>query len=252
MVNDSSNASVRFVDYGNSEIVNVSSMREISVDLLTQPKFGIHCAMQNCGMAWKNEAAKELIQMTADKPLKIVVKDFVNGKYIIDVFDENGDSIAAKLNQPLSQSKKVAVKEQISSVVESIEVNCGTVFESHISFVESLQVFFVQPCKYSEDLNNVAVRMADAESFPKLNHPKIGDVCCARFSEDTRWYRAEIIGINGNEIEVRDLNGGPSPTVDLEIWLIYCFLVSMLFVHCCNNQVFSYCLDFLFIIVTLV
>ena len=37
----------------------------------------------------------------------------------------------------------------------------------------------------------------DGYYFDTLSPPKVGDVCCAQFSEDGYWYRAEVTAVEG-------------------------------------------------------
>ena len=206
---DRKNASVRFVDYGNSENVEISSMREISSDLLHDPRYGIPCALFNEGLTWKEDAVKELFRITTDKVMEMIVKDIKNEKYIIELYDDNKVNISSKLsvaNETPSQniSKQEAAKElfpvkkdvinEFMSIKPGMQINC------FISFIESLKEFYIQPCDAIKDLDLLAGEMTKAQSFPGLSNPKTGDICCAIY--DGMWYRAEIININGNEIEV--------------------------------------------------
>ena len=207
---DSKNASVRFVDYGNSENVKVSSMREMSSDLLQDPRYGIPCALYSEGLRWKEDAVKELFKMTADKVMKMTVKDVKNEKCIIELYDDTKVNISSKLalaNQTPSQnmSKQRTAKELIPAVKkdlikECINIEPGMQIDCFISFIESLKEFYIQPCDVNKDLDLLAGELAKAQSFPSQNNPKKGDICCANY--DDMWYRAEIIKINGNEVEV--------------------------------------------------
>ena len=213
MAVDASSALVRFVDYGNSETVGMTSMREISADLLKEPKYGVVCSLYNGGMKWKENATKELVHMTADKVLKMAVKEVKGGKHVIDLYDENGKSIASKFvdeNEELSQgrgmqaatAKEEAAARKQMPVAGSIEVNPGMRLDCFVSFIETLQDFYVQPCKAVNDLNLVTEATTRAASFQNLNQPKKGDICCANYSADGQWYRAEVIQVMGKEIEV--------------------------------------------------
>ena len=228
MVVDNTNALVRFVDYGNSENVEISSMCEVPAELLNEPKYGILCSLYSGGMKWKEDAVKELLKITTDKVLKMTVKEIKNGKYIIDLYDQNEVNISSALvqsNQPLSQNtssvnilkeqapgnEQASMKEMVPAtkqsvmkhgVSECLPIKPGLKMDCFVSFIESLKEFYVQPCNVSKDLDFVSSELVKVKSVSVQHPPKKGDICCALYELEDKLYRAEIIQITDNQIEV--------------------------------------------------
>ena len=222
----SQTACVRFIDYGNSENVNISSMREISSELLKEPKYAVRCSLDHGGLKWKDNAVEEFLGKTTDKVLKLAVKDAKAGKIVIELRDETDASVASNLivtNQSsVSRPNEApqAQQKQQNEAVKSIpddaargfpesEIRCDVEIGFYVSHVNSLSDFYIQDASQSDPLDEM---MQQLENTPKqagfFKTAKVGMACMTEFSEDNGLYRAKVESVKGSTVLVRFVDYG--------------------------------------------
>ncbi len=90
-----------------------------------------------------------------------------------------------------------ATSRKTETKVAAIPVTTGQELDCYVAHTESLNEFYVQPCKLSDDLDKVTNKMAEIgaspSAYPGVAAPSIGTHCCAKYSEDGGWYRCEIL-----------------------------------------------------------
>ena len=222
----SQTANVRFIDYGNSENVNMSSMREISSELLIEPKYAVCCSLDHGGLKWKDNAIEEFLGKTTDKVLKMAVKDAKTGKIVIELRDENDASVVSNLiitnqssvsrpneapqAQPKLQSEAVnSMPNDTAKGFPESEIRCDVEIGFYVSHVNSLSDFYIQDASRSDPLDEM---MQQLETTPKqagfFKTATVGMACMTEFSEDNGLYRAEVESVRGSTVLVRFVDYG--------------------------------------------
>ncbi len=90
----------------------------------------------------------------------------------------------------------------------------------YVSFSESPSKFWCQPSLGVDQLATVATSITEEYSnlgagALMLRSPSAGGLCCALYSEDECWYRAQIIQVQSNSAQVYFIDYGNTETVAL-------------------------------------
>lgn len=172
---------VRFIDYGNSDQVDMSDLKELTSDF-TEPAEGyaVKCELfvePNEG-EWNDYSKQKLEELLIDseeelvahvlavKESSVVAELFVRGKSVSEILVEQG---LAKIPQKQT-----------------------TVFVCHIN---SPSDFFIQHKGSEAELEEIAENMLLAENFEELNdiNGTLDNLIAAKYSVDELWYRAKVI-----------------------------------------------------------
>ncbi|XP_063535748.1 maternal protein tudor-like isoform X2 [Cydia strobilella] len=196
---DSDITTVRFVDYGNTDVLDnspglIKTMPESlrAVEPLCV-RSGVNAVPTGTG-EWSEAAGESFEALVGDtaQPVDalIVLKDvttyvdlYVAGRSLTDRLVAQGH--AARAEQP---------------------TECGDLPSCFASHVNSPSEFWVQLESATTELQAMEAAMEDAESLPELAAREEGVLCAARYPEDGAWYRAQVIvdGSEGTEVLFMD------------------------------------------------
>ena len=226
---------VHYVDYGNSEVVNIRDMKNLPPQFSHLPSQAIECSLSGVKpQTSTSDATRKLMSLTDGKGFKAKVIRVSGMKLEIDLIDEtSGKSINQEMGnmrgQDLAQLQVSSQKYSMPTVSKKLTYAMRTlsfkkpvsVYPSHI---ESLVKFYLQFASEEDQLTNLATELNDkystlSASQLRLKNTAIGDVCVAQFSEDGSWYRATITELNGMRATVRFLDYGntdKSSTIELK------------------------------------
>ncbi|EFX83579.1 hypothetical protein DAPPUDRAFT_315375 [Daphnia pulex] len=167
-------AIVLFVDYGNTQLVPIEEIKSIDEEFMKQPSFAYHCRLGRVASfrVWTIDEIQEFEGRTRTKVsyATFTIPDS-EGKYPVRLVEETATAVIV-FNEEFAapRYKSRSVPDKPISVV----VGCYPVKQ-----LERLEKFYsaLSPDDLHEDL------------------PRPGTPCVARFDEDGRYYRAEIIRI---------------------------------------------------------
>uniref|UniRef100_A0A4X2M4V8 Tudor domain-containing protein 1 n=1 Tax=Vombatus ursinus TaxID=29139 RepID=A0A4X2M4V8_VOMUR len=225
---------VHFVDYGNIEEVTTDKLRKMSSRFLKLPFQGIRCWLVDIkprNKHWSKEATARFQMCVAGIKLKAKVVDLTdNGagveltdfstaypKIINDILidehlvlkdeppckDTQNDKSVSKIDLPFDPD----VLQATSSPEQwkTIEFPVDEIIPACILEIISPSLFYALPIENQEKLNLMTVKLTEHCNSQKnrvLFKPRIGDVCCARFTSDNYWYRAIILKVSESEVKV--------------------------------------------------
>ena len=185
-------ASVRFVDYGNTDDV-------MSDSLLAYPVMGVKCRLEEVGTATWDESLMRPFQPWTIKngatPDKIELFDQESGVSLCLVLVVS--SVPSVPLQGATTLRNIKVPER-----ERIHIRVTEAADP-----EHVNVQIIEE-DYIPDMMQLFEELAKIEPSPLRSSCKPGDVVCARFSADDNWYRAIVLELTPEGANVRFLDYG--------------------------------------------
>lgn len=208
-VQESGEASVRFLDYGNSSLCSVKELKELLPQFLDKAAIAFKCELHDVALTGIPDIGITLEEMTLEKELNCHFHDKSMPCQVS--LSEEDLSINAELRkkfdyQPISQPERRPAEAGTHWVFPKVEV--GKKFEAYMSSVVSPSYFFCQPSSVTKELDDLMVEMqsvysqASAELLLSAGDIPTGSLCAALFTEDNQWYRAEILKQEGHVVTV--------------------------------------------------
>ena len=209
---------VKFIDYGNYEVVRLCDMSECPPEALSLPILSCCCRLGGVtlptdAVGWSDSAVQLLKEMSVNRLLQGTVTDGSTCPPSVHLKDNLGSDLASQLvakglalSRPSSSglgNDQTLPTPQLSkaSDLSEGELPCGSQYFSVIvTEVCDPGNFFIQTVDVetfalSEALQNrLAVLFQEGPSPPRLNSlPSRGSLVCAKYSQDNLWYRAEVM-----------------------------------------------------------
>lgn len=229
-------AKIRFIDYGNSEEAEISSLKVLPSELALLPPFAYPCSLHGVSPLegeWSSEVTSQLETLIVDKELtctfatgtevKLEVEDKDVGKSLQEAglvkYEES--SIASEDVQPVgvnSLEKQVVPTEPVTS------------FVSHTD----KEKFYLQLSSQEGELGEMIEKIqVHCDKSAPLSEVALGDYCCAKFTTDNSWYRAHVKDIRGDTVDVLFIDFGNSDSVSKDNLRSLGFDCPALAYHCC-------------------
>lgn len=231
-------AEVVFIDYGNTAIVTVSSIRPLSPSLLALAPLAIRCSMFDC-MALGKDTTTEFSKLVSGHCLVMEVMGRKKEVLEVDLVREIGDTMGyASVRDVLVLSGKAVFYSSPTLTIPNVEerkykklpnLSAGsehTVMLSHLHKLshEKLPQLSVQ---LLSDQHNLALQLPSlmdqmgavygvkrSEELWGLGRCWPGMVCAVRDSRDKLWYRGEVVTtIRGRMVLVKYVDFGNSEQV---------------------------------------
>ena len=238
-IDEEDNAELIFIDYGNGEVLPWKALRVIPGEFRELPPQAIQCRLANIdpvGGIWSKKAIKLLRELVLDRELVGVPTHLCKtGAVVIKLFGDVEKSVVVakqlviagfahwkKVKSSLSQSSSStssSVSASLSVTAKpggpgEVHLKAGSHYDLCLSHIESLDCFYCQPIQYRDSFRQMDDELqqfyssSQHDSF-KLVNMNVGQFCCAKFSEDKRWYRGIIKQVpGGNRYEVQAVDYG--------------------------------------------
>ncbi|XP_041714209.2 tudor domain-containing protein 1 isoform X2 [Coregonus clupeaformis] len=219
---------VGYIDFGNSEEVELSRLRSITSELLALPMQAIPCALAGVrptAEAWSEETVLMLRRMVCNRFLRVEILGEREGMALVAMIDEASDPqgnvaemlVATGYALPANhQDEEATTKEQGEgawtesshvakpAVAEKLQWTCaelpteGQTVALVVSVMENPGEFYCY--KYNQEDLQVLVELGaelKRHCEADITHfcPSVGEPCCALFSGDGAWYRGMVQGV---------------------------------------------------------
>ncbi len=186
-------ATVRFLDFGNTETCGVLELKEVNEKYLDIPAFAVECCLDDASssdevnakvleLADVEDLWAEFVKSDADP---VPTKLLVNGQSVIDTWG---------LQQPAVDEAKTEALEYKKPMLEM-----GTRVDVILLSAESLSCIYLQLAEDSsqtlvDQVHHVYSNLSSPDELA-LRDPAVGKPCVARYSTDESWYRATITSL---------------------------------------------------------
>ncbi|KAG7227917.1 hypothetical protein INR49_013711, partial [Caranx melampygus] len=214
---------VGYVDFGNSEEVDLGHLRPITTSLLALPMQAMPCGLagvQPVGEKWSDECLMALQRRVSNRILRIEIQGAHEGKVLVTMIDEGSDpqaNIAELLisanyaapaphptvgDQQVDQTAVPAAAPQVPTsatepmVWSFVEIpSDGQTVALLASIVENPGEFYCRidnPTDHKRliELEAELKQHCEADNLPF--EPKVGEPCCVMYNGDRAWYRALV------------------------------------------------------------
>nr|XP_002737010.2 PREDICTED: uncharacterized protein LOC100376221 [Saccoglossus kowalevskii] len=221
-ISHTNDITVFFCDFGNTEVVPGKSVKALDIKFSHFPVQAIECGLQGVGDS-TNAMTETFQEMTAEKHLVAKALKKEGLKILVELYDTTGE-IDVNINKELGILQKPDIKS-ISTSADSVAVSVtkfpqravtiGRSEEGYVSYIESVNKFYVQLVTQEEALgrmmNDLESQCSNSTNY--VTELKCGMPCCAKYSADGAWYRAEVVEITGDQVKVLFVDYGNTETI---------------------------------------
>ena len=245
-------STVKFVDYGNTDTLQDSSLIEIPAHFLSLPSQAILCSLDGVGTQVSAEAAKTTfsdltLEQEAQGDVRSVSEQSSGPVYTIDLTLADGSKPLTALVEGGHISIPRATLSNLSPLssptlteVKSPSFPTQTHIDVCVSYAKSPSKFFVQLLRNTASLEELTRGIHDVYSGMSQRDEVLfsldtGVFCVAKFSEDGVWYRARIMSLDGGTVRVRFVDYGNEdsvPASDLKCLRVQFAIEPCFAIHC--------------------
>ncbi|KAJ8954517.1 hypothetical protein NQ318_000749 [Aromia moschata] len=227
---DDEQATVNYVDYGNSESVNFSELRELDDTFLRNC---ILCVMVNVGSPTDILIDKDVIgQITYGENgwEGAVIPQTPGELSATQLVEERGEAAGMMVPEPVNEYDENVVYETApiqevalektdapSEVLPDSTTETGAAkgTEVLISHVDSPTEFYLQLIESQNAIRDLQSNLQEQVlEMPILENPVAGALCAALYSGNQLWYRAEVLDADDDITTVRFIDYGNTDVID--------------------------------------
>ncbi|XP_031343313.1 maternal protein tudor-like isoform X2 [Photinus pyralis] len=203
---DGDNVTVLYIDYGNSETVATTELRELADEFkqlhvlaleVTSPNIDDSFVEQEVSATvWYGESGWEAeIQLSGETVAAVE------------------ETTAAEQVQPVESTEG-----QLEQVAQPTEQAGAVGVPVCLSHTDSPSEFYLQLLEATETIDNLqATLQEEVEGYPDLENPGAGVLCAAQYSVDQQWYRAQILDADGEITSIRFVDYGNTDAITTNV-----------------------------------
>lgn len=220
-------ASVLYLDYGNTESVDSSSIRALEPEFFSVPIQAMKCRLAGTqpvsGVGWSGKCISKIQDVLMEKEVEaIYLEGDESSGYGVQLILDGEDVADILQRKKLADRISLQPVERVSYSQESFVINPYPIEEGSdhdiiVTYALSPLEFYAQIIDPEELLDILMQEIANYCASPACGDFKCnpGDTLLAQFTEDDSWYRGIILNsIKNNSFEVFYLDYGNSEMLD--------------------------------------
>ncbi|XP_068618170.1 maternal protein tudor-like isoform X2 [Battus philenor] len=232
---------VRYVDFGNKQLVDAKDIWQLDRQLLELPKMAVHCALVGVSPKDGEWKADPEIDLCFNAPrYQCVFQDCVDGQYKVSLWN-NGVGVA----DTLVEKQLAVLSEHQSSVTlkdEAIDLTIivGQQILCRVTHVESFEKFYIQLDLDKAALVESAIANFDTKKLTPLGVDSLAEGIHCTVRNEGKIYRAVLNDVSDkNNIQAALPDYGHTITTSLENLMILPTELSVYYyqsLQCCLNN----------------
>ncbi|XP_023213664.1 uncharacterized protein LOC111616493 [Centruroides sculpturatus] len=216
---------VRYIDYGNEEVVGRKRIKYILPQFASLPIQAIKCQLNGI-KCLDYKVNEDLVQKYFAGKIMCTFNSFIDDIYVVDL-ESNGKSISQllirdRLASPSDDYIPPTSEEpvRITFLNADLSHKINKSMDVLISYVESPYKFWCQLLDDSEKLDEITNSITTyynelSDDSENLTQFQINTLCIAKYTVDNEWYRAVIKSCDADQAEVMFIDYGNSDIVPL-------------------------------------
>ncbi|XP_068610958.1 tudor domain-containing protein 1 [Brachionichthys hirsutus] len=236
---------VGYLDFGNSEEVDLSRLLPISASLLSLPLQALPCSIsgvQPIGEHWSEDCVTALQRRLSNRILWVEIQGELEGKALVAMSDKASDPQAdigellssAGFAAPIARSSKQQAdtgQQESDPTVTTVsapaceplawfyaDIPCdGKTVSLHISEVKNPHEFYCyidNPTDHQQLMELDAALNKHCKANTSAFEPKAKEPCCVMFPADGPWHRAMVEAVSEDKAVVSFVDVGHSRQVE--------------------------------------
>ena len=212
-----------FVDFGNKETVTLSNMAACPCHLSSFPLVAVKCSFNDVSSSPSTKKVTQMTQFlqehTANKILSAKVIGEINGAPQLELI--NGE---LNLLHEMVKVGLIVPEPSFPPIVGMKRMELPAVsdtFQAMVAEVVNFNKIYIhvatQPvAALLSEVGDGLKKFFDSHSPSALSlPPPVGSLCCAKFPQDSQWYRAEVTEVKGDTVKVFFIDYGNSESVPI-------------------------------------
>ena len=229
-VDPTQGVSVHYIDYGNTDNVEVGTLHELAPEFCGMPAQALECQLSSASPAaassqWSGDATEKFQEFVLEKTAQVIfVSQHTQGCFEVQLSVEGKDATQLLVEASLARmqiSKKSAAPSSAQNLtISPYPATKGSKYDILVTFAESPHEFYCQVLDPEEKLDALMTEIHEYCQDPSSKSParfswKSGDFALAQFSDDQVWYRSRIVRMlkSGTAFEVHYIDYGNSEVV---------------------------------------
>ena len=221
---------VRFIDYGNTDSVQLCDMSPCPSQFFSIPAIAIECSLNgvsplNSSSSWAIDSKATLLlkQLCQDRVLRAnVISSKASSHLLVDlcaIIDGMEVNIASELiKKGVAKSSQQRPTQEPSVEVSTVKLPTGTPVKVVVTDCSSPSSVWLQ--LFDKDkalaLHDMMTELQEVYANPSKYAsviPQVGKVCCSKYADDNSWYRCRVTQVSGRKVTVEYIDFGNSDTV---------------------------------------
>ena len=206
---DPGHAKVNFVDYGNSETVEVKDLKILKEEFLEHPTFAFKCSLPGY-----EESAAEFENEVMDREVELKITGLCGSMHVVDLVCDDGRSLGSCTKFAMGSPAKVR-EHKLKNFKKAEILKEGSTIDVYYLDGKSPQDFHCHIAKYEVEFETltkeIALKGAESRSLDAI---ETGTPCLALFSDDGFWYRGKVLEAGKGKSKVEFVDYGNEEWVE--------------------------------------
>lgn len=214
--------SVRYIDFGNSEVTDRTAVREMDPSLADYQAFAIECSL---GLdAPEDDNIKTAFDriISECETVSLSVLSTINETTFEVSFQIQNQDVKSMLMPKVPQNTKDKFESDNENViplsVDSAPLRLSVPTNVEILHIVSPEQFYVSLQENQESFQSMVKELQDVDysQHESIKAVQIGKYYSVQYSEDLAWYRAVVTSVSGASVCVHFIDYGNSEVTDAE------------------------------------